>query len=175
MRNSLVIAIFLSSLLCCILLSVIAVTPAASNATGIPHPTIPYMRVGGDGLARVSEIGIYAYLFQGLTLINFAMYFLLGISRRKRDRWLYLSLLAYLSLTIFIWHRIFSGHLDFLNSGESPLLMGFPVCTSWMLYGVWGSGMLLILLYCLCFPRYIYCADDQLQFEAILREYQEQE
>ncbi len=171
MKSRLILVILFVSIVCAGLLTAIALTPAVENVTGQAHPTIPLMRTGGDGQLRLMDIKTYAILFQFLVLINYVLFFMLGISRKKADIQLYLTLFAVFSLTAFIWYKIVSGHQLFQLDQTTEFFLGVPQSTAWMLYGVWGSGMMQILFYCIGFRRYIYSPEDQAEFGSILREF----
>ena len=68
-----------------------------------------------------------------------------------------------------------STHQEFLQTGETGYFMGFPVPTAWQMYGTWLSAIPLIIIYTLGFRHFIYTEEDEEQFEALLKEFQQKE
>jgi hypothetical protein len=62
---------------------------------------------------------------------------------------------------------MYLSYLDFLRSGETAFVLSFPIATSWMLYGVWVSGMVLAGIYVFGFRRYIFSLEDEAEYEAL--------
>ena len=67
----------------------------------------------------------------------------------------------------FVWWSMYLGYVDFLRSGDVPFALGFPVPTSWMLFGVWCAGMVLAAVYIFGFRRYVFTAADEAEYEAL--------
>lgn len=172
MRNPTVLFLFILFLLCLALLVAIGTSPSPANAVGIPHPDISPMRAGGDGAARLSEIGIYGFLFQTLVLCSISALFVLGIPKQRRDSTLYVVSAIILACSIFVWYKIYNGHLLYLASNTTEYFFAFPTATAWMLYGVGFYGVLLIVFYCIGFKKYIYSDGDAKAFADLIREQQ---
>lgn len=140
-------------------------------AGGSPHPDFQGMVIGGDGEMRLLHIGTFAFLFQSLLLLLIVCLCCLGVNQLKRSRSFYGYMAASYTMAMFIWWQMYSGHQAFLSSGEIDYFMGFPVPTAWQMYGTWLSAIPLILLYSLGFRKYIYSAEDEKAFQAILAEH----
>lgn len=170
---SVVIPILLVLALLWVLLAVVAVQPEPSVPNSLPHPNIDGMMAGSDGLARLAEIGLPAFSLQAATLILVVLMIALGVSRRYRTLPFWLGLAATAILFLFVWSRIFLGHQLFLNTGEVHYVLGFPAPTAWVGYGIWTSGLALLVLYVAGFRKFIYTHEDEAEFERLVEELRE--
>lgn len=167
---SIVIPILLVLALLWALLVLVAVQPEPPVPNSLPHPDIDGMMAGSDGLARLAEIGLPAFSLQAATLVLVVLMIALGVSRRYRTLPFWLGLAATAILFLFVWSRIFLGHQLFLNTGEFQYVLGFPAPTAWVGYGIWASGLALLLLYVLGFRKFIYTHEDEAEFERLVRD-----
>jgi len=171
MRNRLIIGIFLiSSVMALLLLAIILAEPVA-NSGGMPHPTIPGLMVGGDGLARLAAIGVYAFLFQCLLLLLIVALCALGVSPSHRDPKLYFLLALTYLFTLVVWWQMYFGHQQYLETGVTGYFMGFPVATAWQMYGTWMGAIPLILIYVIGFRTYIHSDEDEQSYQQLLKDY----
>jgi len=168
MRSKLIYIIFVVSLLMAGILLAIGLAEPVTNASGGPHPEFPGMQIGGDGLARIEQIGNLGFAFQCLLLILIVLLSLLGISERYRSR----RLLVYMSgttfLTLFIAWQMYSSHLQYLETGNTGYFLGFPIATAWAVYGTWLGAIPLVILYSVGFHKYIYTPEDEKQYKKLL-------
>jgi hypothetical protein len=170
MRNRLIIGIFLiSSVMALLLLAIILAEPVA-NSGGMPHPTIPGLMVGGDGMARLAEIGVYAFLFQCLLLLLIVALCALGVSPSHRSPKLYFLLALTYLFTLVVWWQMYFGHQEYLETGETGYFMGFPVATAWQMYGTWMGAIPLILIYVIGFRTYIHSDEDEQAYQQLLKD-----
>lgn len=165
-----VIPILLVLALLWALLLLVAVQPEPSVPNSLPHPDIDGMMAGSDGLARLAEIGWPAFSLQVTTLILVVLVIALGVSRRYRTLPFWLGLAATAILFVFVWTRIYLGHQHFLSTGEFHYVLGFPAPTAWVGYGIWASGLALLLLYVLGFRKFIYTHEDEAEFDHLVEE-----
>ncbi len=170
MRSKLIYVIFAVATLMAGILLAICLTETVPDAGGKAHAEISGLQVGGDGAARLQHIGPLAFVFQCLLLVQIALLSLLGVAERYRTN----ELLAYmggtLAITLFIAWKMFSGHLAFLEAGQTSYFMGFPTATAWQTYGTWLGAIPLILIYSLGFNKFIYTEEDEVKFNALLAE-----
>ena len=168
MRSKLIYIIFVVSLLMAGILLAIGLAEPVTNASGGPHPEFPGMQIGGDGIARIEQIGNLGFAFQCLLLILIVLLSLLGISERYRSR----RLLVYMSgttfLTLFIAWQMYSSHLQYLETGNTGYFLGFPIATAWAVYGTWLGAIPLVILYSVGFHKYIYTPEDEKQYKKLL-------
>ena len=162
--------IFAVSVLMGLLLIAMLLAESVPNAGGLPHPDYPGMQVGQDGAARLEHIGTFAFMFQGLLLLLVVCLSVLGITDRNRSPQLLAYMGASYAFMLFSWWQMYSGHQEFLDSGETEYFMGFPVATAWQVYGTWLGAIPLVLIYTLGFRKYIYTAEDEAAFNELLEE-----
>lgn len=159
-------AILVFGVLESILLLMVLLEPASANATGMAHPSIPKMVVGGDS-SRFDLVGGYAWWFQIFVLAQAHCLAALGVKPERRTT-TFLSLLGgcYL-LALLVWWQMVSGYETFIETGTTEYFLGFPIATAWQTYGIWFSGFGLIALYSLGFGHYVWSDSDQQKFEAL--------
>ena len=170
MREPIIALILFIGILIAGILFAICLAEPVTNSSGLLHTIIPSMRIGGDGAARLVEIGGLAFIFQCLLLVLIVCLAALGVSRRYRTKEFYLYLGASLALMIIIWWQTYTGHQRFLETGATQYFLGFPIATAWQLYGTWVGAVPLVLIYCLGFHKFIYTDADQKKFEQILKQ-----
>ena len=128
------------------------------------------MLAGSHALARLADIDWPAFSLQAATLILVRLWIVLGVSRRYRTLPFWLGLAATAILFLFVWARIFLGYQHFLSTGEVDYLLGFPAPTAWVAYGIWASGLALLVLYVVGFRKFIYTHEDEAEFDRIVQE-----
>lgn len=170
MRSKLIYLIFAVGVVMAGVLLAICLAETVPDAGGAAHPVFPGLQIGGDGAARFEHIGNLGFAFQCLLLIQIALLSLLGVSERYRTN----ELLAYMGgsllFTLIIAWKMYSGHLAFLETGETGYFLGFPVATAWATYGTWLGAIPLILIYVLGFEKFIYTPEDEEKYKALLAE-----
>ncbi len=141
MRSKLIYIIFAVGVLMASILLAICLAETVPDAGGSAHPEIAGLQVGGDGAARLEHIGTLGFAFQCLLLIQITFLSLLGISERYRTN----ELLAYMGgslvfMLIVAW-QMYSGHLEYHETGETGYFLGFPSSTAVATYGTWAGGI----------------------------------
>ncbi|WP_417451064.1 hypothetical protein [Kordiimonas sp.] len=140
------------------------------GASGVAHDAIAGMKLGGDGAARLASIGRAPFYFQ-LGVIGFAATLLyMGIAEHRRDKVLKAAILSMTAIALFIWYMLYSGYEDYLATGETDVVFGFPVPTNWMFWGIWGSFAIFDLFYVVAFRRYFLPKEDEAAFNALVAE-----
>ena len=66
-------------------------------------------------------------------------------------------------------------YVQYLQTGNTFLLLGFPAPTAMMMFGCWGSAFLYTVIYIWGFDSFIFTPEDEVAFEALVREKQEAE
>lgn len=143
---------------------------APSNAAGMAHWEIPAMRIGGDGAARLADMGGLAFVFNCLLLLFTVLLCLLSVSPDKRTPDFLGWMVAVYVVNLMVWQQMYFGHQAFLANGETGWFLGFPTATAWQVYGVWFAGVILIAVYSGGFRSYILSETDERRFEQLLRE-----
>lgn len=143
--------------------------PAAS--TGMAHPSISAMRVGGDGLTRFSSIGIIPLAMFSAILVMFGILLYLGISRHRRTRqckaWVTTGTFALL----LVWWSMFETYAAYLASGEFGMFLGFPLPTAFAVYGLWLAGFIFVIAYVVGFRSFVFSEEDEIAYHELVEKY----
>lgn len=158
-----------------IILLAIGLADTVPNAGGVPHPEFPGMVVGEDGAARLEHIGGLAFAFNALLLTLVVCLSILGVSERHRSPKFLAAMASSLIIMLLIWWAMFSTHQEFLSTGETGYFMGFPIPTAWQMYGTWLGAIPLVAIYTLGFRHFIFTEEDEAEFNALLKECQQEE
>ncbi len=145
-----------------------------TGATGVPHPDVSGLSLGGDGAEKLSAIGRAPYYFQICVILLAASLLYLGVPPHRRDHLLRISFVAGITFALFVWIMLWGGYESYLLNGETTVVFGFPAPTNWMFWGIWGSFVAFDLFYVFAFRRYFLHPDDEAAFEALVREMEEE-
>ncbi len=148
----------------------IMLLPEPALSTGGPHPDLAQMNAGGDGLARLGDTVAILYWLQAVAQFFMILLIALGVHEAKRTALFWSVIGAILLLSLGVWTALYLSYLGYLDTGETGYLLGFPTATSVMLFGVWATGASLCLLYVAGFRRFIFSAEDEAAYEALLAE-----
>lgn len=155
------------SLVCAVLVVAIAFQPEL-GALSQAHPTIAGMSVGSGQESVSATVSLLAYTLQNVVIVLSLTLLAMGVSPRYRTVRFYRSLVLIGGVMVAVWAAIYWGNQDFYLTGETAYVLGFPVASAWMIYGVWGSSALLTVFYVIGFKRFIYTDADRKAFEALL-------
>lgn len=162
--------VFLLLLVIAAITGFVLLSDPPSGATGLAHGTISGMSVGGDGAARLEPIGRAPFYFQIAVILLASGLLYMGIAEHRRDRLLRLCFAAGVAFALFVWGMLYGGYEAYLLSGETEVVLGFPVPTNWMFWGIWGSFAAFDLFYVVAFRRYFLPREDEEAFNALVRE-----
>lgn len=149
------------------LLCWLMILPEPDLVTGAPHPVFPGMNVGGDGAARLGSASGVIGVLGGLIMLLMQALPMLGVSERRRDGAFWVLMAVVACAAQGTWWAMYLGYLSYLATGETRFAFGFPVPTTWMLFGVWSSGALFCLIYIVGFRRFVFTAEDEAAYEAL--------
>lgn len=171
-QTRLALGVLLFGVIQCVLLTLIATTPAVEALAGAAHPDIAGMRIGGDGLARMAPISVYGFLFYFVMLVQVCLMIALGVTPERRDVafWIWLSL-GFL-ISALAWWQMFDAYESFLRTGETEFIAGFPIAAAWLVYSIWLAGLFFVGLYVFGFRRYVWSDEDQQKFDLLLAKQQ---
>ncbi|MEM8667858.1 MAG: hypothetical protein AAGG48_10105 [Planctomycetota bacterium] len=137
---------------------------------GLPHPTIKSMQIGGDSAVRYAPIRISVWVFAVGMVFFFTA--LLRLASQKgetvnRLRWpLAIGCVAYLTTVI----GMLISYEHYITDPDPRLRWGFPIPSAWMLFAVWPTPLLFVILYVATFSRWTFRPEDERAFERILAE-----
>ena len=150
-----------------VVLGVVLIGGEPGDHHGVAHKTFDQtMQQGGSGPERHDHLRWLGWAFGALMIIFFVGGILLGVQRAAEHKWPYL-----LGGTVYVLIFSLLALADHGYAGEqpAPLVLGFPLPTTLMLYGLWGIPAVFILLYTVKFDRWILTSEDLQRFEALLR------
>lgn len=140
------------------LLLICLVRPAPPAAAGEPHPEIPEMNRGGDG-DRHAGLILVGGLYGGLQIVLLISAMRLGI-RRDHNRPLSLLIAGTVYVGTFAAMVVtYTGGME-----RAPEVLGLPLPTSLMVFGMWGVPFVFVVLYIAKFREWIYSEDDARRF-----------
>lgn len=143
--------------------------PRPENANGVAHDEFSSMRSGGEGLSRLEPVLGRGWLVGALEISLFVALMALGLRRGRglpKGAW---QLLVGLALCVVVFSLVVRTYLSYAESPlEGPLVLGFPVPTTWMLYGLWTVPAVFLLLYIARFDRWIFSAEDEREFKKLV-------
>lgn len=140
------------------------------DAVGISHPEISGVSLGGEGASKLSALGLAPFYFQIAVILLAGGLLYMGIAEHRRDALLKVVMAAGIAFALFVWAMLFFGYLDYTQSGQTTIVMGFPAPTIWLFWGVWGSFALFDIFYAIAFYRYFLPPEDEAAFEALVAE-----
>lgn len=148
----------------------VLVSDVPPGATGIPHPTVAGVSLGGSGADKLSAIGYAPYYFQVAVILLAGGLLYMGIPSHRRDGFLRAVMASGIAFALFVWSMLFFSYIDFTQTGQTTVAFGFPLPTNWMFWGVWGSFALFDIFYSVCFYRYFLHPDDEAAFNTLVSE-----
>ena len=141
-------------------------TPAALRA--IPHTQFPDTLLQRDLHPTSDSTGRWLALTFGLLEIGLFLSFLLLSVRCTRAQWVWLSLIGVLHGAVFV--AMFVADFYYASGQLRLIVLGFPLPTALMIYGVGGIPLLFAVLYFLRFESMVLTPKDLRQVERIVLE-----
>ena len=142
------------------------VIPEPPAVAGMAHSDQPGMNAGGDGLARLGGAGPLLFWLQAAILLLIHAMVALGVTPARRNTTFWALLAAICLVSLGVWWGMYESYVEYLRSGETALVFGYPLATALALFGVPFGGALLCLLYVLGFRRFVYTSEDEAAYEA---------
>ena len=152
----------------CLTIAVVLMTNEPDNSHGFVHSTFEAsMQQGGSGIERHAQIRWLGLAYGTLQIVFFVSCLLLGVRHPENRRWAFL-LAGIIYLSTFCLMVI----ADYFYVGdENPtFVLGFPLPTAIMLYGLWGAPLIFMLYYTVNFDRWILDPSERERFQQLLQE-----
>ncbi|MEO8269366.1 MAG: hypothetical protein ABI557_06580 [Aureliella sp.] len=168
LSRSLLVALFFLLLAMCTVVGWIAFTGEDAPRQATLHAKFPgTMLQGTPGVERQIGVRWWGFAFGVLEIVFFVGCLMISLRPVKGRMRIFVSL-GVLHVAAFVLMFI----ADYYYSvGELRLLiLGFPLPTALMIYGVGGVPLAFILLYAFCFDRLILTSDDLAKMDRIVRE-----
>jgi hypothetical protein len=142
--------------------------PADVPATASIHETQPSMTVGGPGAAKHHRVFGLGIAFGVLQIAFFAACLALGASRGGRVGRIAVPIAVGAALHILAFLGLAISYRAYAAEAGGPLFLGFPIPTAFLLYAVWWTPMVFVLIYVFAFDRYVFSDADHARFREIL-------
>lgn len=137
---------------------------APGSVSGNPHPSFPSMSQGGDA-SRHDGITVLGWLFGALQIILFVVCIWVSLCGVKAHRWMVIACgVAYL----FVFTMLMITYRQ--GVAEAPFVLGFPLPTTLLLFGMWPMAAVFAILYVVKFRSWVYSPQDQEAFENLKAE-----
>jgi len=151
------------------IIAFLAITPPPVSVTGQAHDVYKTMLKGGTSMSADSTTNTLAYLF-GLCATGLLCLFLVqGAIRKGRldgiRPWLILASIAY--LTSYTLTYLSDAH--YASSGHDRFFLGWPIPTAWMIYVMWSTPVLFVLIYIFKFRDWVLTDEDESRFEDLVK------
>ncbi len=152
----------------CVTIGIVLTTDEPDNAHGFAHSTFAAsMQQGGSGIERHEHIRWLGLAYGALKIVFFVSCLLLGVRDSKNRKWAFL-LAGIVYLATFCLMMV--ADYFYVRDATPTLVLGFPLPTAIMLYGLWGVPWIFLLFYVLNFDRWILSPLELERFEEMLQE-----
>ena len=140
--------------------------PAPIAAAGAPHPEVSEMNRGGDASRDAGRI-VIGGLYGGLQIVLLVTGLCLGI---RRDLGSPVPLLIAGAAYLVTFAAMVGTYA--LGMENVPIVLGLPLPTSLMVFGMWGVPFLFVVLYVAKFRDWIFSDEDSRRFANLVAQSQ---
>lgn len=151
------------------IIAFLAITPPPANVTGQAHDVYKTMLKGGSSMSAESSTNILAYLFGLCATGLLCMFLILGAIRKgKLDGirpWLIMASIAYLT----VYSLTYMADAHYVETAHNRFFLGWPVPTAWMIYVMWSTPVLFVLMYIFKFRDWILTEEDESRFQDLVK------
>ena len=152
----------------CVCIGIVLTTDEPDNAHGFAHSTFESsMQQGGSGLERHAQVRWLGLAYGMLQIVFFVSCLVLGVREPEKRKWAFL-LTGIIYLATFCLMVV--ADYFYVRDQNPILVLGFPLPTAIMLYGLWGVPLIFLLFYFINFDRWILDPADLEHFEKTLQE-----
>ena len=149
--------------MCLIMVAVFFFTDEPDRSHGFPHATFAdSMQQGGSGVERHAVVRWWGLAFGTLQIIFFVSCLVLGVRDSQRPRWIFL--LGGLAYMATFWALVFADYA-YAQDDAPSLVLGFPLPTALMLYGLWSIPLVFMVFYIVRFERCILDPQELEEFQ----------
>ena len=146
-------------------LAVSLTRPVPEAATGAPHPEHVEMKQGGEPGRHDGRLllgWIYGMAQIGLFMVAIGI----SIPKNRPGRW-WLTVGSVLYLAVF--SALMLSYAQ--DKADAPFVLGFPLPTAVLVFGMWPASALFVVLYSTHFRKWVYSEADAKRFEEIKAQY----
>lgn len=138
--------------------------PEGPTGHGVPHTEFSEMNHGGNA-DRHDSLIVIGGLYGGLQIVFFVTVLCFGI---RRDRSTFIPLIVGGVAYFVVFAAMSATYARGMDS--APIVLGLPLPTSLMVFGMWGIPVVFVILYIANFRSWIYNDDDAQRFAELLQE-----
>lgn len=152
----------------CVVVAFVVLGLEVDSSHGVTHDQFPQsMLQGGSGVERHRDVRWLGLAFGLLQISLFVGCLLLGLRQLKGRVGVFAACGAVYALAFTL--MVVADH--FYATGQArQIVLGFPLPTALMVYGVGGAPLAFVLIYVLQFDRWILTPDDLERFEQLVQE-----
>lgn len=152
----------------CVVIVLVLISPEVESSHGVTHPTFDQsMLQGGDGQQRHRNVRWLGLAFALLEVAFFVGCLLLGLRRLRGHIAFFIGFGCLFAIAVTLMVVFDQAYA----SGDSrQIVLGFPLPTALMIYGVGGAPLAFVLIYMLKFDRWILTPEDMERFEQLVQE-----
>lgn len=151
------------------IIAFLAFTPPPVNVTGQSHDVYKTMLKGGTSMSMDSTTNMLAYLFGLCATGLLCMFLIQGAIRKGKLKgirpWIIFASVAYL----IVYSLTYFSDAHYAETGHSRFLLGWPIPTAWMIYVMWSTPVLFVLIYIFKFRDWILTEEDETRFEELVK------
>jgi hypothetical protein len=135
---------------------------------GIEHPEFSTMQVGASGEARHARILWVGWFFGGCQIVLFVAALALGMRKEHGLGPVRAPLIAGGAVFAIIFTLLVLSYRDYMHGVDAELVLGFPIPTAWMVFGIWFFPVFFVVLYLRAFDTWYLTDADRARFDALL-------
>ncbi len=161
-------ALFALVLALCALVGALMFVPDRPDYHGITHPDFPSMLQGGPGAERHALVMGLGWAFGVLQLVFFACLIAFGARKKQGLRGLGKPLLFGLAAHTAVWTLCVLAYRLYLTEPTHALVLGLPISTAIMMYGMWFTPVIYTFLFVFGFKRWYLTDQDLATFDRLM-------
>ena len=161
-------ALFALVLALCALVGALMFVPDRADYHGITHPDFPGMLQGGHGAERQARVIALGWAFGVLQLVFFACLIAFGARKQQGLRGLGKPLLFGLAAHTAVWTLCVLAYRLYLTEPTHALVLGLPLYTAIMMYGMLFPPVIYTFLFVFGFKRWYLTDQDLATFDRLM-------
>ena len=150
-----------------VLLHLCLISTPTHNASGLVHSDLTSMNIGVDTSRHSNTTLIVAAVYVVSQMIFLVASLRIGICQKTGTRKCLVLFVAAWIAVILMLFWFYHGSIDATH--ETTFKLGFPGPTTWMLYVVWPTPVVMILVYCFKYSEWFYPKESRERFEELIR------
>ena len=154
---------------------VLALLDEPAALAGRPHPEIPAMRQGGDGLARHGALLVPGWLFGCGIILCLSTVVHFGALRGRGREPLALLLKVVTVLYLSSWSWLVWAYRASLDDLAPDLILTLPRPTAIMIFVFWPISLLFSALFVAGFNRWVVTPDEDAAFRRLVEQHRRSE